>query len=952
MALHAFASILLGRRHFYRLSTALGKDRINSLLRFPLIWILVCCYPFLAFGCSKHPVLFQKDGPGKKVYREASPSELSDYIRTVFKISTGNTQSAKALNELHQRRPTLEELSRHIADNPEDLESRRSLAAHYLRERLYHNAFQLYQEIRSIGLEDATVERGLARIWNEWGNYSLAKRHATRAFVLDPESAETLEWLGKIHLRGNEPQAAVSAFLAALSLMPENPSLLSNIGSAFLKLGNWTKARDYLERTLVLDPTLIEARSNLGKALAHLGDYQGALHEFGAENNPTAALNKLGIVYLAEQKWEEAQKAFQQALVLAPDYAKARLNLSIAQSYLPPVTIVNLPPLEVVGSLAQTAGVKSKGMNALQNEDKRTTLNADAKKMSVEHVPGDLQNLDLPYLNTQLGFSAVSPHRPTPTIVYLPSFEESGWKSYRPDLIPASKVAHPISTVTQTIPSESVGRETLESKVQAPSPLDRTGSPDLRDAESSLLPLRMDDLSHLKAERYEVKDSKFGVKNEEEQPVLALKSTFRSPKRSSRLDNSKIQTISPPSTTVEKHKKQIDELWEDKVLIELPVVPKHSVEIRIGPKRNLIDHANKHEPFPDILISTDEVLEALPEIPSELYQPLWVNLPRLRNEEATNHPNRAGNDQELPKPDAWKLDLEQTQEGAKIDTEIALGPSPLEAFSERNLVATLPFDAHRGLPLTYGFERVRLPARVQSFRENSLGNLKDVLVEYSAQSKSQTNSGSEGVVPSPAQHIGESDTGVPGSVLATPAQISGLAQSPYLDPAVLGSGSNMRDLLITPIPPGKDGRISKNSLSPFVDPFGLRERFHDFIISLWEPLHYSKHPPENSFPLEPKDGVEDPLIARLSAIGLGVVFCFSFGIGIAFHSLNTSMICLRLGARQQRRRSTPVFLQPSRHQSPENPFLLPSVRLEHEIAEELRVISKIRALTVPTIRMA
>ena len=135
MDLQTFMSMFLGRRHSHGLSTALGKDRINLRLRYPLIWILVCSYPFIAFGCSKHTVLSHQDGPGKKVYRQASPSELSDYIRTVFKISTGNTQSAKALNELHQRRPTLEELSRHIADNPEDLESRRSLAAHAARSR-------------------------------------------------------------------------------------------------------------------------------------------------------------------------------------------------------------------------------------------------------------------------------------------------------------------------------------------------------------------------------------------------------------------------------------------------------------------------------------------------------------------------------------------------------------------------------------------------------------------------------------------------------------------------------------------------------------------------------------------------------------------------------------------------------------------------------------------------
>ncbi len=252
-----------------------------------------------------------------------------------------------------------------------------------------------------------------------------------------------------------------------------------------------------------------------------MGDYQGALHEFGAGNNPAAALNKLGNVYLAEKKWEDAQNAFQQALVLAPDDAKARLNLSIAQSYLPPVTIVNLPPLESVDALAQTAGIKSKRMDALRNAEKRTTLSAEAEKMK-----GDSHNLDRPYLNTQLRFPALSPYLPTPTIVNLPSLEESGWKPYRPELIPASKGTPAVPTVTQTVHSKSESHETMENKAQAPSPLDRTGSTALRDAEISLLPLGMDALSLFEVAEYEVENSKFGAKDRE-QPVLVLKPTFR-----------------------------------------------------------------------------------------------------------------------------------------------------------------------------------------------------------------------------------------------------------------------------------------------------------------------------------------------------------------------------------------------------------------------------------------
>jgi hypothetical protein len=518
-------------------------------------------------------------------------------------------------------------------------------------------------------------------------------------------------------------------------------------------------------------------------------------------------------------------------------------------------------------------------MNALRNAEKRTTLSAEAEKMK-----GDSHNLDRPYLNTQLRFPALSPYLPTATIVNLPSLEESGWKPYRPELIPASKGTPAVPTVTQTVHSKSVSHETMENKAQAPSPLDRTGSTALRDAEISLLPLGMDALSLFEVAEYEVENSKFGAKDRE-QPVLVLKPTFQSlpisSKLSPQLDNSKIQTISPPDTAVDKNKERIYEIWEDQVLIELPLLPKDPVEIRLEPKRNFTDHANKHEPFPDIIISTDQVLEALPETPSELYQTLRMNRARTRTEESPNHPNRAGDEQELPNPSAWRLDMAPTQESAEIDTGITHGLSPVEAFAEKNFVVALPSDAHRGLPLTYGFERVRLPVRVQFFRENNLGNLQDVLVEHSAQSKTQTDSGSEGVVPSLDHRVGASDTG---PVLTAPVQISALGQSPYLDSVVLGTGSNMRALLTNPIPSRTDGRISTNPLSPFVDPFGLKGRSHDFTVPFLEPLHYSEYLSENSFLLGPKDGVGYSLIVGLPGVRLGVFLCFSIGTGIAFRS--------------------------------------------------------------------
>ena len=426
MDLDAFVGISSARCHSHKPAAAVGKDGIQLLPKLPLVWILLGIHLFVSFGCSRRPVLSHKVPPGKNVYHAASPADLAPSIRTVLKISQEDTENRQTLKKLHARRPILEELLRHIAESPEDVESRRTLAAHYLKEGLYYSAFELYEQIRSTGLEDATAELGLARIWDEWGHYPLAKRHAERALELDPQSAEALELLGTIHLHRNDLQAAVSAFLEALALTPENPSLHSTLGSVLLKLGNSGEARGYLEKAVALDPALTEARNNLAAALAGLGDDDGALHEFAAANPPVAALNKLGLVYLADRKWEKAENAFKQALVQDPDDVKARLNLSIAQSHLPPPTIIHLPPLEAASSAWQAY------------EDTRTPLIADAETAGIADVEDTRQERNPASPNPQPVPSGALAHLPTTTMVYLPAFEELDPTPYTLDLLPTS----------------------------------------------------------------------------------------------------------------------------------------------------------------------------------------------------------------------------------------------------------------------------------------------------------------------------------------------------------------------------------------------------------------------------------------------------------------------------------------------------------------------------------
>lgn len=274
----------------------------------------------------------------------SSPTALSEYIRTVLKISQENTAATEeALKRLHERRPDLAALVGQINENPDDLSARRLLAAAYMSEGLYHYAFPLYQEIRLRDPGNPVAELATSRIWYQWGDYSLARQHAEQALVLYPQLVGAHELLGRIHLQRNEPDAAIYSLLSAARFEPRNAALMADVGYAYFVKADLKSARHYLEKAVLFEPSLIEARNNLGVVLGHLGDYGGALQEFTAANGRAAAFNNLGAVYLAQRRWDDARGAFRQALALDPENAKARENLAEVESRMPPPTVVDLP---------------------------------------------------------------------------------------------------------------------------------------------------------------------------------------------------------------------------------------------------------------------------------------------------------------------------------------------------------------------------------------------------------------------------------------------------------------------------------------------------------------------------------------------------------------------------------------------------------------------------------
>ena len=262
-----------------------------SYRRFILILIYILF--FTPPSCVQRRVVTRNAGPGERAYRSTSASRLSEHIRSVIKVSSQNTSAAqKRRKGFLDQHPKLANLDRSLSQDPDDLDSHRLLARAYMKEKLYLPAFQLYQELQLRAGPDPHVSRAMGRIWEQWGDYSMARRYTEHSLAMNPNSVDSLELMGQIHLHRNDPDRAISAFSQALEIAPQSASLLSQLGSAYLLEKDWKQALSCLERATELQPTLLEAHEKLSVVRSYFDGQNSAEHDSLLEEKASAKLQR------------------------------------------------------------------------------------------------------------------------------------------------------------------------------------------------------------------------------------------------------------------------------------------------------------------------------------------------------------------------------------------------------------------------------------------------------------------------------------------------------------------------------------------------------------------------------------------------------------------------------------------------------------------------------------
>jgi tetratricopeptide (TPR) repeat protein len=133
----------------------------------------------------------------------------------------------------------------------------------------------LLDRVAWLGRDSSALRVALARSAETALDAGEAERQLRRAFELRP-SAQTQAQIGHLHARAERWEPAAAAFEAALALAPDDAELLKWAARAQWSGGHPERARELLERQLVLQPDAAILHLRIASLAKQLGDEAAA----------------------------------------------------------------------------------------------------------------------------------------------------------------------------------------------------------------------------------------------------------------------------------------------------------------------------------------------------------------------------------------------------------------------------------------------------------------------------------------------------------------------------------------------------------------------------------------------------------------------------------------------------------------------------------------------------
>jgi tetratricopeptide (TPR) repeat protein len=224
----------------------------------------------------------------------------------------------------------IENFSRSLELAPASAPVHVSLAEAYLANQETNAALKEYELAVKYDDRNALAHYNLGVLLEQQNKSADALPHLQKATEIDPNNADALNSLSRCLAQSGQIDQAMKAVRRVLELDPGHPFANFNLGNALMQQRKIPEALDHFVQAVKSKPDFADAHSQLGTCLAMSGHVGDALPHFveaaRLKPNPATFLS-IGMASAQSGKFNEAVKAYKEALRMNPDFVAALMNL-------------------------------------------------------------------------------------------------------------------------------------------------------------------------------------------------------------------------------------------------------------------------------------------------------------------------------------------------------------------------------------------------------------------------------------------------------------------------------------------------------------------------------------------------------------------------------------------------------------------------------------------------
>ena len=190
-------------------------------------------------------------------------------------------------------------------------------------------AMRAFEMALDVNPDNGPANEGLALLLLNKREYDKARTYLTRAET----SGATISWrvynsLGVISDLEKDYKQAIIYYEKALTVQPQMPLILNNIGYSHYMSGDWDSAEKYYRKAVLNDEYFERAWRNLGLLYTRKEKFEEAINAFTQVEDLPEAYNDIGFICMLNGKHELSEAFFKRAIKLAPRYyEEANTNL-------------------------------------------------------------------------------------------------------------------------------------------------------------------------------------------------------------------------------------------------------------------------------------------------------------------------------------------------------------------------------------------------------------------------------------------------------------------------------------------------------------------------------------------------------------------------------------------------------------------------------------------------